>query len=378
MLSGKHRSRKRKRRSTGLVPQAKKKPQGNVASTSRAQDAGNVKFDEGNYVIPSLDDQNHEDGGKSKIEDLNNNEAVEQGNENGSVVVPPQVEEKENHHEMDANRGDLRDAPFPSEGSSRLPVDVLDSEASEEFCFANGHQNLEGEGQVKASAFQNGHQKVDGGVVKDSDLKNGQQKADGEGVAQGVGLENGHQGVDKEGIVQAGGTENGHQGVDEERIVQAGGIENGHQMFDGEGIIQAGDCGNEIQMVDGEGVDQGDSVEAGQQMVDGEAVVQAGGRLGSRKRKPSSVKRFNQEHSPCVTNYAAPDLTTKNTRAGGIVTQNRDQNSVYRSNDLACQSKIDDITDGSSITEIIKPISFASSESVPGILVTFMAKRLVI
>ncbi|KAK1364694.1 Chromo domain-containing protein [Heracleum sosnowskyi] len=320
LLSGKHKSRKRKRKSTGLVPQAKKKPQGNAASTSRAPDAGNVKFDEGNFVVPSLDDQNHEDGDRSRMGDINNNEAVEQGNENSSVVFPTLVEVRENHNEMNATLVESTDALFPSEGRNRLPVvDILESEASDVICVANGHQN-----------------------------------AGGEGLAQVGGLENGHHRVGGEGLVQGGGLGEGHQMVDAEQVAQADGVENGHQA---------------------EEVVQGDSFENGHQMLDGEGVMQAVARLGSRKRKPALVKRFNQTQAPCVINYATPDLTTENKRSGVVVVQNRDQNAVNRSKDLGCKSKSDDITDVSSITEIMKPISFTSSESAPDILVTFMAKR---
>lgn len=324
----KHRSRKKKRKlksTGGPVTQAKKKSRGNAASTSRAPDAGNVKFDEGNFVIPSLDDQNHEDGDRSRMGDIDNNKVLEQGNQNGSVVFPPQVEERENHNEMDANLVESTDAPFPNEGRNRLPVDNLVSEASELICLANGDPKFSGEGLLQAGGLEDRYPKVGG----------------------------------KE-IVLANGLENGQLKLGQEGAVIARVLENGHGMVDGQEAAQGDIFGN------------------GHGMVDGEGVMQAGARLGSRKRKPSLVKRFNQEKNPCITNYASPDLMTKNTRSGGMVAQNHDHNSVHRSNDLGCKSKSDDITDASSITEIIKPLSFSSSESAPDILVTFMAKRFVI
>lgn len=313
MRSGKHRSRKRKRRSTGPVTQNKKKLQGNAACTSRAPDAGNAEFDEGNFVVPSLDDQNHEDGDRSRMGDINSNESVEQGNENGSVVFPPQVEGRENYSEMDANLVELTDAPSPSEGRNRLPVDILELKVSEVICLSNGQHEVGQEGALEADGQENGHQKVDG-----------------------------------KGGVQADDVVNGHQKVDEE------------------------------EKVDKEEIVKGDSYENGYQVVDVEGEMQTGARLGNRKRKPALVKRFDQAKAPCVINYASPDQTMKNTRSGDVAVQNRDQNSVRRSNDLGCESKSDDITDASSITEIMKPISFSSSESAPDILVTFLAKRFVI
>lgn len=356
LRSGKHRSRKRKRRSTGPVPSAKKKPQGNAASTSRAPDAGNVKFDEGNFVIPSLDDQNHEDVDRSRMGDINNNEAVEQGNENGSVVFPPQVVERKNHNEIDGNLVESTDAPFPSEGRNRLPVDILESEPSEIICLANADQKVGGEILAQTGGLHNGNHKIIG-----------------QGLLEAGGLENGHCKVGQEIAAEAGGLENGQKKADGEEVAQGDSFGIGHQMVDGEGIVQGDGVENGQLEADREEVVRGVIFENGHEMIDVEGAMQSGARLGSRKRKPALVKRFNQEKTDCVTNYA-PDLT-KNTRPGGMVAQNRDQNSVYRSNDVGCKSKSDDITDASSITEIIKPISFSSSESAPDILVTFMAKR---
>ncbi|KAL8119440.1 chromo domain protein LHP1-like [Apium graveolens] len=363
LRSGKHRSRKRKRRSTGPVPQVKKKPQGNTACTSRAPDAGKAEFDEGNFVVPSLGDQNHEDGDRSRMGDINSNEAAaEQGNEN--------------HIEMDANCVELMDAPSPSEGLNRLPVDNLELKASEVICLANGHHKVGQQGALEADGLENGHHKVgQQGAFEADGLENGHHKVGQQGAYE----------VGQQGALEADGLENGHHKVGQQGALEADGLENGHQKVDREGV-RGDDVVNGHQKVDKEEIVKEDSLENGYQVVDGEGEMQAGARSGNRKRKPALVKRFNQTKAPCVINYKPPDLSMKNTRSGGpdltmenarsgVVVQNRDQNSVHRSNDLGCKSKPDDIIDVSSITEIVKPISFSSSESAPDILVTFMAKR---
>ncbi|KAL1818763.1 hypothetical protein ACET3Z_013632 [Daucus carota] len=556
LRSGKHRSRKRKRRSTGLVPQGKKKTQGTPgASTSSPVTAGKVKFDEGNFIIPFVGDVSHEDGGWSEMGGIINDDAIGQGNGNGSVGIPPHVEEEKdgyekdvnvgestgtqltnrgsglldinnlesqicfenghqrddsegldqanvrlrkrrkaasvkrfsqeqtaqpalitnyaaidqgngkksvdirqqvdegrNHYDMDVNHGEYAGTPLINWSSNRVSVDILELKTSEAVCFENGHQKFDGVGQVQANVrlrkrrkvaslerFSpeqtpqttrvtsyatieqgNGNESVDiplqveeGRDNYEMDVNPGEYAGTtlinwGSGrigvdvlesnTSETICFEKGHQKVNGEGLVQANGRlRNRRKATSVKRFSQeqtprvtyyaAIGQGNGNESID----IPLQVEGKDHYEMDvnpggyaGTPVINGDSsrmaadilesrtseaffFENGHQKVDGEGLVQANGRLRNR-RKAASVKRFNQEQTPCVTNYAAQDLTTKNTRAGGIAGQNWDKNSVHRSTS-------DNSADTFSITEIIKPISFSSSGSIADILVTFMAKR---
>ncbi|KAK1393704.1 hypothetical protein POM88_012760 [Heracleum sosnowskyi] len=448
LRSGKHRSRKRKRRSSGLVPQAKKKTQGTPgASTSSPLTVGRV-FDEGDYIIPFVCDVSHENNGGSGMGDSANDEVVEQGNRNGSVAIPSRVEEKD-QNETDVNQGESTGIQSTNGGSSLLAINNLESQ----ICFGNGHPKVDGEALVQANGRLRKRRKAasvkrfsqeqtlqaplvtnyaaieqgNGNVPVDipPQVEEGRDNNEicvnpGEfagtqlinwgssrmavdilepKTSETICFEIEHQKVDEKGLAQANGRSRNRRKAasvkrfsqeQTPRVTNYGTVQqgNGNGSSDIRPQVEKGRDHYEIDVNPGEyagaltnggssrvAVDILESqpseaicFENGHRKVDGEGLVQGNGRLKNR-RKAASVKRFNQEQTPCVTNYAAPDLTPKNTHACGIARQNWDKNSVQRS------KSDDNSTESFSITEIIKPISFSSSGSVPDILVTFMAKR---
>ncbi|WOG95656.1 hypothetical protein DCAR_0414983 [Daucus carota subsp. sativus] len=226
-----------------------------------------------------------------------------------------------------------------------IGVDVLESNTSETICFEKGHQKVNGEGLVQANGRLRNRRKAT------SVKRFSQEQTPRVTYYAATGQGNGNESIDIP--LQVEGKD--HYEMD----VNPGGYA-GTPVINGDSSRMAADI---LESRTSEAF----FFENGHQKVDGEGLVQANGRLRNR-RKAASVKRFNQEQTPCVTNYAAQDLTTKNTRAGGIAGQNWDKNSVHRSTS-------DNSADTFSITEIIKPISFSSSGSIADILVTFMAKR---
>ncbi|KAL8092063.1 hypothetical protein AgCh_034372 [Apium graveolens] len=280
---------------------------------------------------------------------VTNYSAIEQGNGNVSVNIPPQVEEGRDNHEMGVNTGEYVGIQLMNWGSSRVAVDILEPKTSEVICFENGHLKVGGEVLVQASGRPRNRRKA--GSVKRFCQEQTPQTPRVTNFAT-IEQENGCGSFDIRQQVEGG---RGHCEMD----VNPG-------EYAGTPITNGGLSRVAVDILEPQPSEAVCFVN-GHRKVDREGQGQGNGRLRNR-RKAASVKRFNQEQTPCVTNYAAPDLTTKNTRAGGLAGQNCDKNSVHR-------SKSDDSTETFSITEIIKPISFSSSGSGREILVTFMAKR---
>ncbi|XP_059649034.1 chromo domain protein LHP1-like [Cornus florida] len=111
--------------------------------------------------------------------------------------------------------------------------------------------------------------------------------------------------------------------------------------------------------------------------VDNVEQGQAGRCTGAKRRKSGSVKRFKQDAASCVPNDAQNALSRSTDVSCGRVTRQRIQIPNSMANDLGLKNTYDNSINMSTITEIIKPISYSASVSnnVQDVLVTFMAKR---
>ncbi|KAL7234014.1 hypothetical protein ACSBR1_017586 [Camellia fascicularis] len=105
--------------------------------------------------------------------------------------------------------------------------------------------------------------------------------------------------------------------------------------------------------------------------------VQPGRFTGAKRRKSGSVQRFKQDSVLCLSHDA--QNTTARTTDGpcGSVGWRGSQNSDFVGNDLGSKNKFVNAKNVSTITEIIKPISYSSSliNNVEDVSITFMAMR---
>jgi hypothetical protein len=92
-----------------------------------------------------------------------------------------------------------------------------------------------------------------------------------------------------------------------------------------------------------------------------------GRRVGSRRRKSGSVKRFKQEETLCLSNEIAQGVMPRVTRSCSVVGKKGVENLDFVRNNRNVGM----------ITEIIKPMAYSTSISRSGhdVSVTFMAKR---
>ncbi|KAA8520325.1 hypothetical protein F0562_014581 [Nyssa sinensis] len=125
------------------------------------------------------------------------------------------------------------------------------------------------------------------------------------------------------------------------------------------------------------GASVGNGPANGLSKADGEEPAQAGRCSGAKRRKSGFVKRFKQDSATCVSNDAQ-NVTARTTDGPcGRVGGQGIQNSNSMGNDLGLKNKFDNSINMSTITKIIKPISYSASVSnnVQDVLVTFMAIR---
>ncbi|KAK7844441.1 chromo domain-containing protein lhp1 [Quercus suber] len=103
--------------------------------------------------------------------------------------------------------------------------------------------------------------------------------------------------------------------------------------------------------------------------------AQSNRRIGAKRRKSSSVKRFKQD-----SGSREPVLQNATTRSGGSfgrVQQPFTGNPGFRGENSICRNGTDGYKDASNITRIIKPIGYSASVSnnIQDVLVTFTAMR---
>ncbi|PSS24538.1 Chromo domain protein [Actinidia chinensis var. chinensis] len=98
---------------------------------------------------------------------------------------------------------------------------------------------------------------------------------------------------------------------------------------------------------------------------------------GAKRRKSGSVKRFQQNSSPCVPNDAQNAKARTINGPCGRVGWQGSQNPDFVGSDLSRKNKFDNSRNMPTITEIIKPISYSSStiNNVHDVSVSFMAMR---
>lgn len=119
---------------------------------------------------------------------------------------------------------------------------------------------------------------------------------------------------------------------------------------------------------------EGDYPANGNSKVESVETDQSSRRIGARRRKSGSVKRFKKDDSPCEPN----DI--QNTTRIQMRSCDKVENPEFPGNDTALNNKFDGAVNMSTITEIIKPISYSASISNDSqdVSVTFMAMRFVI
>ncbi|KAM3684873.1 hypothetical protein ACJW31_11G075700 [Castanea mollissima] len=120
---------------------------------------------------------------------------------------------------------------------------------------------------------------------------------------------------------------------------------------------------------------EGDAPADGGPKTDCIEPAQSNRRIGAKRRKSSSVKRFKQDSGS--REPVSQNATTRSGGSFGRVQQPFTGNPGFRGENSICRNGTDGYKDASNITRIIKPIGYSASVSnnIQDVLVTFTAMR---
>ncbi|KAL4599174.1 hypothetical protein ACB092_11G108400 [Castanea dentata] len=120
---------------------------------------------------------------------------------------------------------------------------------------------------------------------------------------------------------------------------------------------------------------EGDAPADGAPKTDCIEPAQSNRRIGAKRRKSSSVKRFKQDSGS--REPVSQNATTRSGGSFGRVQQPFTGNPGFRGENSICRNGTDGYKDASNITRIIKPIGYSASVSnnIQDVLVTFTAMR---
>lgn len=123
---------------------------------------------------------------------------------------------------------------------------------------------------------------------------------------------------------------------------------------------------------------EGDAPADGGPKTDCMEPAQSNRRIGAKRRKSSSVKRFKQDSGS--REPVSQNATTRSGGSFGRLQQPFTGNPGFRGENSICRNGTDGYKDASNITRIIKPIGYSASVSnnIQDVLVTFTAMRFVI